>query len=443
MAYWEQVRVDPDYAGASRRERQGGTYRRYHPDRLVGSDTSVSGPVLEHVVDVTGALQRFGARLRANPFPVLYSTALRSESISSSWIEGVRATPRDVAFAELSSDDPAVDAGGTTAHVASQVARNVRAMQDAVDLLGAGKWEHEQIWDIHHELLPWHRRGYRQTQVWIGGVTPLDAEYAGPPHESVRDYMDDLLEYVNTAGDLPVLAAALVHAQFESIHPFSDGNGRVGRALVHGVLKRAGLVEGGILPLSSALRNDAPGYVAALTAYRYDGTTPAARTAALDDYVSRFLAYIGDAVASANHFVDAALALDARWRESVSGARTDGAIHRALDVVIEQPVLTTRFLAGRLRVTSRRAEDLVGQLVSIGVLNPGSGKYRRSAVYQSNDILTLLEFGAEAGPATPAPVLAAGRQVHLVHRCGEPTAKGSCANRVPEPGMKCWRHRAS
>lgn len=441
MAHWEQVHVEPDYTAASRRERQGGTYRRYHPDRLIGLVNPVSGQVLEAAADVTGALQQFGARLRANPFPVLYSTALRSESIASSWIEGVRATPRDVAFAELSSDDLEVHGNTATAHVASQVARNVRAMRDAIDLLGTGAWVHEQIWDVHHQLLPWHPRGYRQSQVWIGGVGPLDAEYAGPPHETVGRYMDDLLDYVNTAGDLPILAAALVHAQFESIHPFSDGNGRVGRALVHGVLKRAGLVEGGVLPLSAALRNDPTGYVSALTAYRYDGATQAARTAALDEYVGRFLAYIATAVASANHFVDAALELDARWRAAVSGVRTDGAVHRALGVVIEQPVLTTVFLADRLELTLRRAEQLVGQLVSIGVLSPGSGKYRRSTVYQSNELLTLLEFGAEAGPATPAPQLM-DREGQLVHRCGEPTKRGPCANRVPQAGTKCWRHRS-
>jgi Fic family protein len=420
--------------------RAGGVYRRYHPDRLSSVPTSFGGPVLELAADVTGALQLFGARLKSSPFPVLYSTALRSESISSSWIEGIRATPRDVAFAQLRERDQDLHADGASAHVAAQVVRNARAMKDAIDLLGFGAWEHQHIWDIHHELLPWHRVGYRESQVWIGGTSPLDAGYAGPPHEAVFGFMDDLLEYVNTSGDLPVLAAALVHAQFESIHPFEDGNGRVGRALVHGVFKRAGLVDGGVVPLSAALRNDGRGYVEALTRYRHDGNSSTARAAALDDYATRFLGYVASSVKSANHFVDAALAVDARWRGAVSGARTDGAIHRALDVIVEYPVLTTRFLAQQLGVTPRRAEDLVRELETIGALTPGTGKYRRSAIYQADDILTLLAFGAEAGPSSPAPQLKPTPGA-LTFRCGAPTARGECGNRVAAPGVRCWRHR--
>lgn len=440
MAHWEQVRVAPDYAGTSRAERQGGVYGRYHPDRLSDERIRLSGPVLELAADVTGALQLFGARLKTSPFPVLYSTALRSESISSSWIEGIRATPRDVAFAQLREHDQDLHADGASAHVAAQVVRNAQAMRGAIDLLGSGAWKHEHIWDIHHQLLPWHRVGYRETQVWIGGTSPLDAEYAGPPHEAVSGYMDDLLEYVNTSGDLPVLAAALVHAQFESIHPFEDGNGRVGRALVHGVFKRAGLVDGGVVPLSAALRNDGRGYVEALTGYRYEGKSSNTRAAALDDYATRFLGYVAASVKSANHFVDAALALDARWREAVFGTRAEGAIHRALDVVIEYPVLTIRFLAEQLGVTPRRAEDLVRELETIGVLSQGTGKYRRSAIYHADDILTLLAFGAEAGPSSQAPQLKPAPGPLRI-RCGAPTTHGECRNRVPAPGVRCWRHR--
>ncbi|MGD9959309.1 Fic family protein [Nocardioides sp.] len=80
------------------------------------------------------------------------------------------------------------------------------------------------------------------------GRNKFKADYAGPPHESVRPYMDGLLTDVNTSGDLPVVQAAIIHAQFETIHPFEDGNGRVGRALFHGALKRSGLVDGGVIP---------------------------------------------------------------------------------------------------------------------------------------------------------------------------------------------------
>lgn len=261
--------------------------------------------------------------------------------------------------------------------------------------------------------------------------------------------MDDLLEYANTSGDLPVVLAAVIHAQFETIHPFEDGNGRVGRSLVHGVFKRAGLIDGGVIPLSTALRNDEKGYTDALTSYRYDGAGDEARSPALNHYVDRFLAFVETATAAAEHFAAAATGLHARWRAAVAGVRADGALHRALHLVVENPVVSAGFLAEHLEVSLRRAEQLVKQLQEVRILVPATGKYRRSPLYQADDVLSLLSFGAEAGPRTPAPEHLAGDDGTvdgtgpvLVHRCGAPTAKGSCQNRVPVGGGKCWRHRS-
>lgn len=443
MAYWERVQVPPDFTGASKVERQGGSYLRYHPDRLASVSNALAPEVLEHAADVSTALARLGGRLRANPLPVLYSTALRSESISSSWIEGIRATVRDVAVAQISDGA----APHTATHTATQIVRNVSAMKDAIEVLGSGSWEHDHLCDIQHELLPWQPRGYRHDQVWIGGTNKLNADYAAPPAGAVPDYMDDLLNYANTSGDLPVILAAVVHAQFETIHPFEDGNGRVGRALVHGVLKRAGLIDGGVIPLSTALRNDVSGYLAALNSYRYDGED---RAPALNDYLSRFLTYLESATKAAGHFADAATGLHDRWRAATVGVRSDAALHRAVDLVIENPVVSTSFLAEHLHVSLRRAELLVKQLQQVDILSAATGKYRKSPLYQADDVLTLLSFGAEAGPRTPTPErltadaagdTAAGPPPVLVHRCGRSTPKGPCQNRVPAAGHRCWRHR--
>ena len=438
MAHWERVDVAPDFTGATRAERQGGSYLRYHPDRLAAVSNSLAPEVVEHAADVSTALARLGARVSAKPLPVLYSTALRSESISSSWIEGIRATPREVAIAQLGDE--------AAPHAATQVVRNVAAMKDAIAALGTGAWAHEHIWRIQHDLLPWQPLGYRRDQVWVGGTNKLNADYAAPPGHTVHAYLGDLLEYANSSGDLPVVLAAIVHAQFETIHPFEDGNGRVGRALVHGVFKRAGLIDGGVIPLSTALRNDERGYVAALTSYRYDGRD---RAPALNKYVDRFLTYVGTATTAAGHFADAAAALHDRWRAAVAGVRSDAALHRALDLVVENPVVSARFLAENLGVSPSRAAKLVRQLVRVNILVPATGKYRKSQLYQAEDILTLLSFGSEADARTPAREQIAGRRVIgsnerqplLVHRCGEPTSKGPCQNRVPVAGQRCWRHR--
>lgn len=253
--------------------------------------------------------------------------------------------------------------------------------------------------------------------------------------------MNDLLGYANTSGDLPVVLAAVIHAQFETIHPFEDGNGRVGRALVHAVFQRAGIIDGGAVPLSTALRNDETGYVAALTTYRYDGDE---RAPALNAYVSRFLSYLETATATAGRFADAAGQLHGRWRAAVSGVRADAALHRAIDVVVENPVISTAFLAEGLGVSLRLAQNVVHQLVDARILTPSTGKYRRLPLYQANDILDLLAFGTEAGPHTRTPTALdddRGGHPELVRRCGQPTSKGPCRNRVPDLGQTCWRHR--
>ncbi|MGO4254958.1 Fic family protein [Marmoricola sp. RAF53] len=431
MAHWERVVVPPDFAGITRAERQGGSYLRYHPDRLADVANDLEAEVLEHAAEVSTALARLGGRLRADPLPILYSTLIRSESISSSWIEGIRETPRAVAIAQIDHD--------TASHAAGQIVRNVTAMREAIDLLGSGAWAHEHVTRIHQDLLPWHRPGYRSGQVWVGGSHQLNAEYAAPPADTVPAYLDDLIAYANRSGDLPVVQAAVIHAQFETIHPFDDGNGRVGRALVHGVLARSGLVDGGVVPLSTALRNDERGYVDALTAYRYDG---ADRKPALSRYVAHFLAALEIATSTAERFVDAATAVHTKWRAAVAGVRTDSSLHRAVDLVVENPVISARFLADELAVSAVSAQTLVKQLVAAGIVKPATGQYRRSAVYQADDILALLAFGSEAGARSPAPLLGRAPAVRstLVHRCGAPTTQGKCRNRVPEPGLRCWRH---
>ena len=266
-------------------------------------------------------------------------------------------------------------------------------MKEAIELLGVGAWTHEDVQQIHHDLLPQYRLGYRTEQVWIGGRNKFNADYVGPPHELVRPHMDDLLEYVNTSGDLPVVQAAIIHGQFETIHRFEDGNGRVGRALFHGVLKRAGLIDGGVIPLSTVLRDDVDGYVGALTRYRYDGDD---RGPALNLYVEQFLDYLASAVSAAERFRLDAIAIHQRWKQSVSGFRSDSSIHRAVDLLIEYPVISARFLADNLNVSTVSAQKVVKQLESVGIVQAAAGKHRKSALYQADDILDLLGHRATA-----------------------------------------------
>ncbi len=129
----------------------------------------------------------------------------------------------------------------------------------------------------------------------------------------------------------------------------------------------------------------------------------------------------------------------------MAGVRSDAALLRAVDVIVENPVVSTRFLSEALDVSGVTASKLIQQFERVGILTPAGGKYGRLALYQADEVLRLLDFGAEAqGGSTSTPFDRPGapaETVELIHRCGRRSAAGPCRNRVPQPGQACWRHR--
>ena len=194
---------------------------------------------------------------------------LRSEAIASSRIEGVAPSAHRVALAELAQQE---EVRGLSEQ-ARAVARNVTLVRAAVEeLSGAQPVTADRLLALHRSLLPDspEHHGTRSTQNWVGGSSyhPLDADFVPPPPELVPDLVADLLTYLNGATHAPLIQAALVHAQFETIHPFADGNGRVGRELIHTVLTRRGLLASMILPTSPVLSTLSDEYVEALSRFR-------------------------------------------------------------------------------------------------------------------------------------------------------------------------------
>jgi Fic family protein len=200
-------------------------------------------------------------------FETLARQLLRSESVASSRIEGLVLSHRRLAKAAFS---------GTHDITAQSVLGNIRALQLAVDLaarvetLEAGHLE-----EVHRILFESTRDearagALRTEQNWIGGSasTPRDAEFIPPPPELVPALVDDLCAFCNRADVPAVIQAGIAHAQFETIHPFFDGNGRVGRALILIVLRRRGLAENYLPPVSLVLAGEADRYVARLGSWR-------------------------------------------------------------------------------------------------------------------------------------------------------------------------------
>jgi Fic family protein len=256
------------------RYRKACRYEAYIPIPLAELPFSLGAAASGVVSDAEQAIQRLNASAQPALAP-LARLLLRTESIASSKVEGLQVGVRELARAEAK-----VETGQNVGPTALEVLANVDAMQLAVDAAThADVFTVDQITAIHARLMtnaPNASRiagRIRSTQNWIGGndYNPCGADFVPPPAEHVAPLLDDLCATVNDATLPPLVQAALVHAQFETIHPFEDGNGRTGRALVQVVLRRRGLAPDYVPPISIVLANARDRYIAGLTAFREDG----------------------------------------------------------------------------------------------------------------------------------------------------------------------------
>ncbi|MDN5821931.1 MAG: Fic family protein [Brachybacterium sp.] len=316
----------------------------------------------------------------------IYPLLLRSESIASSRIERINASPRDVSYAQLGKQS-----NHLRNHEAMSVARNVEATRTAIEqLAGLEEWRIEHIEQIHHALgVVGTARGLREVDVWIGGRDKVGADYVAPPPREVRGLIEDLLHYLNRSGEHPLLLAALGHVQFETIHPFEDGNGRAGRTLVHAILERGGVVRSGLLPISTVIRSREREYVRRLAAVRTEDAEDALH--GVNAWVRFFTDVAAEACDSLLRIQDEVRVLDAALMQKAAGLRADSSARRLLPLLREQPVVTAAFIADRLGVSRVAAHRAVDTLVSREILTPGSGRYRRSEIFQANDVLQLLD----------------------------------------------------
>ncbi|GII85941.1 hypothetical protein Ssi03_39310 [Sphaerisporangium siamense] len=385
-----------------KRDRRGGIYRAYVPDRLLGRQVAMPPEIAEAAAEAERLVRLLIAHPASHGVDGLARFLLRSEAIASSRIEGLQVSPQQVALAELAGSDAGVSHGFTA--TARLVANNVTALRRAVtDLVGADVLSVAHIVDLHRVLLPDERQhGLRQVQNWIGGGQwhPLDAEFVPPPPEQVAPLMDDLVAFMNGAHHAPIVQAAIVHAQFETIHPFTDGNGRVGRALIHTVLARRGLTPNAILPISLVLLTQSDRYVAGLTAYRYVGapSTVEARSA-LGSWLRVFIAAATTAVEQAKEFADALTELHDEWCERHYAfrrsqglravPRAGSAVERLRDLLPAVPVVTARTVERLLSVTHPAARQALEELAKARILHPKQVE-RNTTGYLAREIFDLL-----------------------------------------------------
>jgi Fic family protein len=336
--------------------------------------------------DATAAIVRLDSytehTLGKDDIVPMQSVLLRSESAASSQIEDLTVGARQLAIAEI---------GAAASHNAQLVARNVAAMDAAIRL--ADNLDADAILEMHRALLGQHAPEmagrWRTRQVWIGGhrLMPVDALFVPPHADRVASSMEDLVSFLGRE-DLPVLAhAAIAHAQFETIHPFADGNGRTGRALIHALLRAKGLTRRVTVPISAGLLTDTATYFDALTSYRTGDVEPIIEQVAA---ASRRAANLG------RWLVDALDALRGRWLEALP-SRAGSAGRRLASVLIGQPAVNVSYVQRRLGVSYNAANRAIDQSVAAGVLTEATDK-KRNRVWVARDVVdTLDEFAERAG----------------------------------------------
>ena len=358
----------------SRRRRASCDYEAYSPDPLLARALRLDGDVAADVADAETAVTRLndGAAALVNT-EALARMLLRAEAVASSRIEGLRVGARRLLHAEVS---PRIGAGQIDI-TASEILRNIEAMDFALANLAVGDdITLELLVETHRRLLEGsilkeHGGRLRDAQNWIGGneFNPCAAAYVAPPPELVKPLLDDLLAFSNDDVLPAVVQAAIAHAQFETIHPFVDGNGRIGRLLVHQILRRRGLAVRVLVPVSLVLAAQSNAYVGALTRFRYVGDAASEEAhEGVNLWVGHFATSCRLAVARSTEFEETAKNIETGWREDVGSVRAKSATDRLLRVLCGAPVVTVNAVAGLIDCSFNAANDAVDNLVKAKVL---------------------------------------------------------------------------
>lgn len=361
MAHWESHFWESSLeSGVPRRDRRSGQYFSYVPDPLLAAPLVLPPALDELVGKAERSVQRIGSEA-AYDLAGISRFLLRSEAIASSRIEGIAPSAGQVALAELSDHEPVADVSAQ----ARLVANNMTVVRDARQrLVEADKVTVDHIVELHRALLPDDEglHGLRRVQNWIGGSDyhPIDADFVPPVAEAVPGLLDDLVTYMNGAAHSPIVQAALTHAQFETIHPFTDGNGRVGRALIHTVLTRRGLTTHSVLPVSLVLATLRDAYVGGLTDYRHAGDVGSevfhqARASWVEVFTNAVLTATQQAAALASELES----LRQEWGERLLQARSRAGKERALRSD-SASALILRDLSGSPVLTSATVQRIHG-----------------------------------------------------------------------------------
>lgn len=391
--------ADPTAPGG-KAERRALRYRTFVPDHIASSELTLPS----NVAAAVSSAERAVDALNRDPPPlasleVLARRLLRAESVASSRIEGLVLSQRRLARAEAEDRDARDE-------TARSVLGNVAAMEEAVALgSSARQLRVTDILALHRVLMlatttPEFAGKLRDRQNWIGGnaFNPGRADFVPPPPALVKDLITDLAAFMSRTDVAPVVQAAIAHAQFETIHPFADGNGRVGRALIHVVLRRRGLAPRYVPPVSLVLAADAKAYVAGLTAFREERAA---------EWVLGFAQALERAATKATELAHRLAELQDQWRNRAGHPRRHSSAEALIVELPAHPIVTVATAQKFLGRSKQSVNEGVAALARCGVLHPIT-LAKRNRAWEARELFDLIndverELATPGDETSPSP----------------------------------------
>jgi len=374
--------------------RQPAGYKAFIPKPLPPDPSlAIDQELLTCLSAADRALGRLDGATEVLPNPDLFiAMYVRREAVLSSQIEGTQASLVDVLEYEADAARKGLPAD------VKEVVNHIDAMNYGLQRLDDLPLSLRLIREIHERLLAGTRGGqrypgeFRTTQNWIGppGCSLREATFVPPPPSEMMDALAGLETFLHAQIDLPIpVMAGLVHAQFETIHPFVDGNGRIGRLLITFLLCQRGLLRRPLLYLSHYLRRHRDEYYSRLMAVRDQGDW--------EGWLKFFLRGVGEVANQATETARQILHLRETHRQFVSEKTSTTNALRFLDYLYQRPVVTAGLVGRALEVSPPTANGLVNQFFNIGLLSELTGR-QRNRLFSYQPYLRLFEDSPDEPP---------------------------------------------
>ena len=320
----------------------------------------------------------------------LSAVLIRADAVASSQIEHITTSSEHLA---VKLADLADDSAGLYPVSTELVAANVSAALAAHRCRGdvsAGWFHrlHRRLLASDRDLLPHHLGAWRDCPVWIGGNRG-NADFEGPSHRLVPQMMEDLVRFSRRCDVHPMLHAAIAHAQFETIHPYVDGNGRVGRLLIHKLLPNGPAP----VPVAHGLLSDTVRYVTGLNSYRAGD---------LDSWIGVFADAVRWGAHTAERLVARLEQIRIDYHRRVR-SRRGSTVPRVIDALLDNPAVTTRFIEDEFGVTAARATQILHRLADARILQQSTFKAGRRKVWIAFDVIDAADTISANAPRQLIP----------------------------------------